>query len=233
MIGIYKITNTATGKFYLGSSSDIPRRWRQHKHLLRQGKHHSSILQNSWAKHGEQAFVFEVVFECSEADLLDCEQRFLDELRPEYNVTAIAGKVEMTPAVRQKIAKATTNRYKRYDGKTLKQFCSELGADWRQVYRRLARGLPMEEALKPVDAMRTKAGAKKHEYKGVLYTQNELAKLAGVASATIHRRLKAGMTVVMAVEMSPQEVEQRRLEKCAHTRFKAGYDPRRNRKKDE
>ena len=31
IIGIYKITNTVTGDFYIGSSKNVKRRWREHK----------------------------------------------------------------------------------------------------------------------------------------------------------------------------------------------------------
>ena len=29
--GVYKITNTITGDFYIGSSKDVKRRWKEHK----------------------------------------------------------------------------------------------------------------------------------------------------------------------------------------------------------
>ena len=30
IIGVYKITNTITGDFYIGSSKDVKRRWKVH-----------------------------------------------------------------------------------------------------------------------------------------------------------------------------------------------------------
>ena len=232
-VGIYKITNTQTGKFYLGSSVNIDHRWRQHKHLLTQGQHHSPKLQASWNKHGADVFTFEIVLLCDEDELLDVEQGFLDALAPAYNASAVAGKVDMTPEVRNKIAAATTARYRLYDGLTLKEFCAAKGADWRQVYRRLARGLSMEEALRPVDALRTKAGATRLEYKGVLYTQNELAALAKVSPATMSRRLKSGMSVAQAVDITPEEMASLKLQKSQPSLFKKGFDSRRRKKKHE
>lgn len=39
--GIYKITNTKNGKVYIGSSSNIERRFTEHKCELIENKHHS------------------------------------------------------------------------------------------------------------------------------------------------------------------------------------------------
>lgn len=42
--GVYAITNTATGKRYIGSAVNIKKRWREHLHNLRKNKHHSKKL---------------------------------------------------------------------------------------------------------------------------------------------------------------------------------------------
>lgn len=230
-IGIYKITNLRTKKFYLGSSVNIDHRWRQHKCLLNKNKHHSAKLQASWNKYGAAAFVFEVLLECKPNDIIDVEQALLIELNPAYNISAIAGRVEMTSEVKKKISEATKQRYKRYDGLTLKEYCTQRGANWKQVYRRLARGCTIEEALAPVDTLRTKEGARRLDYKGTLYTQNELASLAQVSPATMSRRLKSGMTVAQAVEATAEDMLESKRQKSSHTYFKQGFDPRRRKKK--
>lgn len=56
--GVYKIENFKNGRAYIGSSSDVEKRWQQHKKLLRQKKHHSYKLQEDWLKYEEDAFVF-------------------------------------------------------------------------------------------------------------------------------------------------------------------------------
>lgn len=76
--GIYKIINVVNNKFYVGSAVDLKRRKTRHFSELRTGKHNNSKLQNSWNKHGEQAFVFVVVEDLSpEADLLAAENIWL------------------------------------------------------------------------------------------------------------------------------------------------------------
>lgn len=61
MMCIYTITNLVTGKIYVGSAMDYASRKRVHRHHLNHGTHHCPYLQASWAKHGEQSFVFDVV----------------------------------------------------------------------------------------------------------------------------------------------------------------------------
>lgn len=78
--GIYKIINVVNNKFYVGSAVDLKRRKTRHFSELRNNKHSNGRLQNSWNKYGEQAFVFVVVEELSEAaDLLAAENVWLKE----------------------------------------------------------------------------------------------------------------------------------------------------------
>ena len=78
--GIYKIINVMNNKFYVGSAVDLKRRKTRHFSELRNNKHSNGRLQNSWNKHGEQAFVFVVVEEVPEdADLLAAENVWLKE----------------------------------------------------------------------------------------------------------------------------------------------------------
>jgi group I intron endonuclease len=79
--GIYRIINIETGKFYLGSSKHIDRRFYLHKWSLRRGDHHSITLQRAWNLHGADKFAFEVMRLCAVADLKSIEQVMLDELQ--------------------------------------------------------------------------------------------------------------------------------------------------------
>lgn len=78
--GIYQITNTITGKRYIGSAVDIVGRWCNHRSELRRGTHHSKHLQSSWKKHGEDAFLFEILEECGIMMLINREQHYLDTI---------------------------------------------------------------------------------------------------------------------------------------------------------
>lgn len=95
--GIYKIKNIITNKFYIGSTINFKVRFNDHKKLLRNNKHNNSHLQNSWNKHGEKNFIFEILELNTCVDLLlEREQYYLDVLMPwdnkkGYNICKIAG----------------------------------------------------------------------------------------------------------------------------------------------
>ena len=78
--GVYKITNTVTGKCYIGSSARIERRWIGHKYHLRNNTHHAKHMQNSWNKYGEKTFIFEIVYKCAPIKdiILFYEQLWID-----------------------------------------------------------------------------------------------------------------------------------------------------------
>lgn len=80
--GIYKITCTANGKIYVGSSNDLMRRWWQHRRALSLNNHRNKHLQNAWNKYGETVFSFEIVELVMPWALIDREQYWLDKLRP-------------------------------------------------------------------------------------------------------------------------------------------------------
>jgi len=58
--GIYRIKNKHNGKFYLGSSDNIQRRFSRHLNDLCKNKHDNAHLQRSWNKHGSDAFTLEM-----------------------------------------------------------------------------------------------------------------------------------------------------------------------------
>lgn len=94
--GIYRIVNLANGKCYVGSARNLAGRWRGHLCDLRQGKHHSVLLQRAWEKHGPDNFRFEVLESVPDiSTLVAREQAHLDRLRTfdpaiGYNLQAIA-----------------------------------------------------------------------------------------------------------------------------------------------
>jgi group I intron endonuclease len=95
--GVYKLTSQS-GKIYVGSSKNIEVRVADHIKRARGGNHPNPLLNKAWKKYGE--LTWEVLLVCNEVDLIKNEQRFIDELRPEYNCSKIAGKVDWTPELR-------------------------------------------------------------------------------------------------------------------------------------
>lgn len=60
---IYRFINTVNGKCYVGSTKHLRARRNLHIWELRNNRHHCRHLQNSWNKHGEAAFSFEILEE--------------------------------------------------------------------------------------------------------------------------------------------------------------------------
>lgn len=97
LVGVYQITCLNNGRFYIGSSSDIGKRWKVHKFDLENKVHANFRIQKDYDELGGDLFVFSVIQLCpqsvSKLDLLHLEQHFVDTLFPEYNiVTKIAPK---------------------------------------------------------------------------------------------------------------------------------------------
>lgn len=79
-MGIYKIINVVNNKFYVGSAVNFSRRKARHFSELRHNRHNNRWLQASWNKHGEAAFVFAIVEEVQDKELLlEVENRWLKE----------------------------------------------------------------------------------------------------------------------------------------------------------
>ena len=112
--GIYSITNTVTGKKYIGSAVNLANRETYHRWQLRKSEHHSQKLQRAWNKYGEAAFVFQPLLICAPKDLLMYEQIVLDyqgSVRDGYNVLPTAGSalgMKHSAETRAKISAAHT-----------------------------------------------------------------------------------------------------------------------------
>ena len=83
--GIYRITNTITGDFYIGSSKNIKQRWAFHKipSMWKQCPNNPMYL--DMQKYGVDNFVFEVLEIVEQDKLKVTEQQFIEKLQPTYN----------------------------------------------------------------------------------------------------------------------------------------------------
>lgn len=75
------IKNLVTGRVYVGSSRSIKERIYFHKNALKKNKHFNKILQNSYNKHGKEAFKFSIIEECEREKLVEREQFWVDWYR--------------------------------------------------------------------------------------------------------------------------------------------------------
>ena len=82
---VYKITNTATGDFYIGSSKDVKNRWAAHKCQSRWKQYPNNPLYLDFQKYGVDKFDFEILAEVEPDSLKEKEQQFIEILKPIYN----------------------------------------------------------------------------------------------------------------------------------------------------
>jgi group I intron endonuclease len=91
--GVYVITNTKTGRIYIGKTKNIAKRFGMHRTALNCGRHHNSRLQAEWTTSGESAFVFRVhvLAQLSEIDAI--ERTLIEESMGDscYNWSPLGG----------------------------------------------------------------------------------------------------------------------------------------------
>ena len=83
--GVYKITNTATNDFYIGSSKDVKRRWKEHKCPSVWNECPNNPMYLNMQEYGVEKFEFEILEEVEPEHLKETEQQFIETLKPTYN----------------------------------------------------------------------------------------------------------------------------------------------------
>ena len=102
--GIYLITNLINGKKYVGSTALLKRRYNEYsnsEYIARNLKKGNSKILNALIKYGYLNFEFKIleIIEFSDSKtkserrtlLLEREQYYMDEIKPEYNINLKAG----------------------------------------------------------------------------------------------------------------------------------------------
>ena len=88
---IYKITNTVTGKCYIGETiqHDYESRWRKHRNSIKY-KEGCPVLKASMKKYGLDKFKFEIILICFDEDLLKYEREYIKKYNAQipngYNI---------------------------------------------------------------------------------------------------------------------------------------------------
>lgn len=96
--GIYKITNLFNNKKYIGQSRRIFSRWKQHTQSLSCELNHDKLppLRRAFVKYGltqqvsntgiYSGFKFEIIEECDQCQLDEAEYKWINDIKPEYNI---------------------------------------------------------------------------------------------------------------------------------------------------
>ena len=83
IIGVYKISNNLCpeGKYYIGYSCDIHKRWGTHQSTLKTNKHCNILMQRAYNKYGSECFDYEILQECeTEEEAKNVELSYLEDL---------------------------------------------------------------------------------------------------------------------------------------------------------
>ena len=82
---VYKITNTVTNDFYIGSSKNVKQRWTDHKKPSVWKRYSNSLMYLDMQKYGIDKFDFEILEVVEVKQLKETEQKFIETLKPIYN----------------------------------------------------------------------------------------------------------------------------------------------------
>ena len=121
--GIYKITNTITGDFYIGSSKNVKQRLAVHKCQSVWNIYPNKQLYQDMKKYGVDKFAFEILAEVEIDKLKEAEQQFIETLNPTYNNYNAKG--------------CDIERYKEYQKEYMKEYhktdkCKEYLKEYQQ-----------------------------------------------------------------------------------------------------
>lgn len=122
--GVYKITNTVTNEYYIGSSKNINQRWAYHKCPSSWKRCSNKKLYIAFQQYGLDKFKFEIVEETT--NLKEMEQYYIDLLKPSYNNNRADGwDVEKYKEYKQ--SEKWKEYIKEYQKEYYNQFCNYNG----------------------------------------------------------------------------------------------------------
>lgn len=199
MSGVYKITCTGNGEFYIGSAVKFKQRWKHHKFLLKSGKHNAKYMLNSWNKYGEESFKFEILVVCAKDMVLFYEQLFLDAFKPKFNTLMTAGNAlghKYSDEVKQKFSKAQRNWRKKYEWKSEQLCLSDIAAKENFDYKLLmARVLGLGKTVQESIDMGEDSRNRFYEHEGKSQRIKEWAIELNLNPAKLRHYLDRGLTI--------------------------------------
>lgn len=182
--GIYAIRHLDSARVYVGSASNLSKRWSRHRRDLRSGLHRNAHLQSAWDKYGEYAFEF-VVLELT--DHLDVrEQHWIDAL------DSFDNGFNLCPTARSSRGRKWSEDERASRAKTIKNRKPE-SAESRESRSARARAMAVSQRkLSPwqVDEVRARYGERRghrrpHARNGGGITMQQLATEYGVSLSTM------------------------------------------------
>ena len=124
---VYKIINTITNDFYIGSSKNVKKRWADHKCQSSWNKQINNPMYQDMKKYGLDKFEFKILAEVEIGQLKEAEQWFIETLKPTYNNYNASGwNVEKYKKHKKEYMKEykKSDKYKEYKKEYNNQLCS-------------------------------------------------------------------------------------------------------------
>lgn len=91
--GVYQWVNLKNGKSYVGSSTDLGRRFKGYYSIYfleKETQKRKSLIYSALLKYGYANFSVKILEHCDPSEVISREQYYLDLLKPEYNILKFA-----------------------------------------------------------------------------------------------------------------------------------------------
>lgn len=89
--GVYIIKNTVTSDIYIGRASQLRNRYTKHLFKLKNNKSSNRLLQEFVNNNGYECLIFDLLEPCTQIELKDKEQKWIDSLSPSLNLYIESG----------------------------------------------------------------------------------------------------------------------------------------------
>ena len=164
--GIYKITNTVTNDFYIGSSKNVKKRWANHKCPSAWKNNPNNQLYKDMQKYGLDKFDFQILEEVEIEKLKETEQKFIETLKPTYNSNNAKG--------------LDIERYKKSHKESQKKYQkTDKGKEAQKKYNKSDKGKEAQKKYNKSDKRKKSNKQYKNQlcfYNGETITLNALSK---------------------------------------------------------
>ena len=90
-VGVYCWFNLVNGKFYIGSSNHLHLRLRRYYKNWYYSSRPNTLIVRALSRYGMENFSLIILEYTTYDNVINCEQQWIDSLKPEYNINLVAG----------------------------------------------------------------------------------------------------------------------------------------------
>lgn len=153
--GVYAIRCLKNGQTYIGSSSRVEYRMKEHRKNLKLGHHFCKHMQSAYNSYGHDKFAFFVLERVSNDSLIEREQFWLDTIRSQEGASVYNYKPIVDSCLGMKLSEEAKQKIS----------LSKLGKPWTEERKQKARGRKLTEEHKKNISLAGKKLYTSEEYK--------------------------------------------------------------------